>query len=164
MSQRKENEKSDLFYLMSTFKCWFILRSLVPRRGIFVPTYSRLTKKKFRIRKHFEPERQFPTSSWAFSSHPSVPTLTNCMWLSLPLSSLCISLPYQDLQKGGQCGHFPSFPAGQLTKNKPRHQGQTKKSSCFRQKTPTSGEFNAPTVRTVHFLCPELLCLPAPIS
>lgn len=100
-------------------------------------------------------------SPWAFFLRPSVSTLP-CV--AFPPSSLYISLPYQDLQIEGKVDHFPVFHLGNSPRTNPDIKARPKKSSCFRQKTPTSGGFNAPTVRTAHFLCPELLCLPALVS
>lgn len=97
---------------------------------------------------------------WAFFLHPSVSTAM----YGFPSSSLCISLPYQGLQIEGNVDNFPVFQLGNSPKTNPDIKARPKKSSCVRQKTPTSGGFNAPTVRAVHFLCPELLCLPALVS
>lgn len=117
-------------------------------------------REKFGIRKHFQPEWVLYQSLVFF---PLFLPRPHYVWLSLPL-------PY------AFPSHIKTFRrrAMWITSQFSRwaiHQEQTqtsrpdqKKSSCFRQKTPTSGGFNAPTVRSVHFLCPELLCLPALVS
>lgn len=117
-------------------------------------------EKTFGVSKHFQPECQ------------SLPVLGLSSSI-LPCPLPCMAFPPLPCVFPSHIKTFRSRAMWIISQfsSWATHQKQTqttrpdqKKFSCVRQKTPTSGGFNAPTVHAVHFLCPELLCLPALVS
>lgn len=155
---RKEAEKRNQpFFVTITFTvliCGGLFGSekkdsLVSKRG--------LQREGFGIRKYFQPEWG-PNQTWVFP-------LTD--YLRLFLSLPCVFLSHIKTFRPRAMwiiSQFSSWAVHQEQTQTSRPDQKKKKTSCFRQKTPTSGGFNAPTVLSVHFLCPELLCLPPLVS